>query len=217
MRYDDIKEKHIYNVIFDPVRPNEFDNTHLAVVVKKNNDKKTAIVIPLTTSDNGEGYNKISVGKLQSLPPNLRKDDSYAVYNQVRTVNHKRFMALKDDDGNRKDCPIGDYWFNTLVALSSNELLETLSNEDSMKYHYSRYIELNVRELIEISYEIKRMKRENKSKTEIIPFVNKICELSDDKIKYNDYIGTVDLQNGILDIILKSLDDSILDDLEIAN
>ena len=39
MRFSDIKVGCIYNVIFDPVRDCEFDGKHLAVVLKRNNDK----------------------------------------------------------------------------------------------------------------------------------------------------------------------------------
>ena len=39
MRFSDIKVGYIYNVIFDPVRDCEFDGRHLAVVLKRNNDK----------------------------------------------------------------------------------------------------------------------------------------------------------------------------------
>ena len=40
MRYSDIKEKYVYYVDFNPVKACEFNNNHLAVVLKKNNDKK---------------------------------------------------------------------------------------------------------------------------------------------------------------------------------
>ena len=46
MRFSDIKVGYIYNVIFDPVRDCEFDGRHLAVVLKRNNDKATFIVMP---------------------------------------------------------------------------------------------------------------------------------------------------------------------------
>ena len=50
MRFSDIKVGYIYNVIFDPVRDCEFDGKHLAVVLKRNNDKATFIVMPLTSA-----------------------------------------------------------------------------------------------------------------------------------------------------------------------
>lgn len=85
MKYSDINIGSIYNVDFDPVRPCEFDKLHLALVLKKNNDKKTAIVLPLTSASNGNNVNKINLGKLDCLPSSLKTADTYAVYNQIRT------------------------------------------------------------------------------------------------------------------------------------
>ena len=79
----------------------EFDGKHLTLVLKKNQDNKTVIVVPLTRSSNGDGQNKVNIGEIEGLPSNLKTGDSYAVYNQVRTLNCNRFYALKDDLGNR--------------------------------------------------------------------------------------------------------------------
>lgn len=48
MKFSDIQVGYIYNVIFDPVRNCEFNGKHLALVLKRNNDKQTFIVMPLT-------------------------------------------------------------------------------------------------------------------------------------------------------------------------
>ena len=72
MRFSDIKVGYIYNVIFDPVRDCEFDGKHLAVVLKRNNDKATFIVMPLTSAPNGVGVNKIKLGAMNSLPSSLK-------------------------------------------------------------------------------------------------------------------------------------------------
>lgn len=66
MRASDIKVGCIYNVIFDPVRDCEFDGRHLAVVLKKNNDRSTFIVMPLTSASNGNGINKVHIGQIPS-------------------------------------------------------------------------------------------------------------------------------------------------------
>lgn len=95
MRFSDILVKHIYNVIFDPVRFCEFDGKHLALVLKRNNDKRTFIVMPLTSEPNGVGVNKIKLDTITSLPLSMRNNDTYAVFNQIRTVNADRFIALK--------------------------------------------------------------------------------------------------------------------------
>ena len=94
MKYSDIKEKYVYYVDFNPVRACEFNNNHLAVVLKKNNDKKTAIVMPLTSRENGVGTNKMLLPTINDLPARLKGDDSYAVYDQVRSVNYNRFQPV---------------------------------------------------------------------------------------------------------------------------
>lgn len=81
--------RHIYNVDFDPVRDNEFNGLHLAVVLKKNNDKKSAVVMPLTSVPNGLGTNKFEIHPF-NLPPFFSANPSYAVYNQIRTLNANR-------------------------------------------------------------------------------------------------------------------------------
>lgn len=101
MKFSDIFINHLYYVDFDPVRNCEFNGKHLSLVLKKKNDNQTLIVIPLTKSSNGDGVNKLNIGRLDNLPNNLKAYNSYAVYNQVRTVNCSRFYALKDDDNNR--------------------------------------------------------------------------------------------------------------------
>ena len=98
MKFSDIHVGHIYNVIFDPVRDCEFDGKHLSVVIKKNNDKATAIVIPLTSVPNGVGFNKLKIGSITALPSSLRSSETYASYNQIRTVNASRFIKLKEGD-----------------------------------------------------------------------------------------------------------------------
>ena len=68
MRFSDVKERYLYYVDFDPVRYCEFNGNHLAVVLKKNNDKRTAIVMPLTSRENGVGTNKILIDNIEDLP-----------------------------------------------------------------------------------------------------------------------------------------------------
>lgn len=94
MKFSDIKIKHVYNVIFDPVRNSEFDGKHLALVLKKNNDMKSTIVLPLSSAISGLGSNKIKIS-INSLPTSLRGNPTYAVYNQIRTVHASRFIRLK--------------------------------------------------------------------------------------------------------------------------
>ena len=94
--FSEIKEQHIYYVDFDPVKTCEFNGKHLVIVLKKNLDKKTAIVLPLTSSSSGT--NKINLGKIKELPSNLNIKDTYLVLDQIRTVNFDRFSKLKENN-----------------------------------------------------------------------------------------------------------------------
>lgn len=60
------------------------------------------LYIPMTSKDKGVGINKVSLGTLDCLPTNLQSKDSYAVIDQIRTVNSNRFIELKDG-GNTVD------------------------------------------------------------------------------------------------------------------
>ncbi len=125
MRFSDIKVRHIYNVIFDPIRGCEFDGKHLALVLKRNNDNNTFIVMPLTSASNGDGINKIKLNTISSLPSSLRNNDTYAVYNQIRTVNASRFIKLKEGQ-NVIESKIDDETFNNLFKLGIKEIMFNL-------------------------------------------------------------------------------------------
>lgn len=126
VRASDIKVGCIYNVIFDPVRNCEFDGKHLAVVLKKNNDKSTFIVMPLTSASNGNGINKIHIGQIASLPASLKSNNTYAVFNQVRTVNASRFISLKE--GNTViEALFPQDKFHQLLVLAIKELVYSVN------------------------------------------------------------------------------------------
>lgn len=125
MRASDIRVGNIYNVIFDPVRDCEFDGKHLAVVMKKNNDKSTFIVMPLTSASNGNGINKFFIGKILTLPSSLRSNDTYAVLNQIRTVNASRFISLKEG-GAVVDAIFPQEKLNQLMLLAVKELVYSM-------------------------------------------------------------------------------------------
>ena len=202
MKYEDIQIKQVYNVDFDEVRDCEFDGLHLAIVVKKNNDKRTAIVLPLTTSSNGEGTNKINIGKIESLPDNLKQDDSFAVYNQVRTVNCNRFMALKDDNRIRKDVLLNDVVFTNLVSLCIGELIENFSPNEKINYYYKQYERTTVESIINYAYDIKRLTKEKDEKENQIKETKlQINSLLNYEIDYTKYVSKTDVDNGIIDII----------------
>lgn len=165
MRFSNIKVRHIYNIIFDPVRYCEFDRKHLALVLKQNNDNQTFIVMPLTSESNGNGVNKIKLDTINSLPTSLRGNDTYAVFNQVRTVNADRFIALKEGP-NIVESRIDDKVFYKLLYLGIKELMYNLNQDEKLELLQKAYEEECVAKAKDLAYNILRLERvaEDKSK-----------------------------------------------------
>ena len=159
MRFSDIKVGYIYNVIFDPVRDCEFDRKHLAVVLKRNNDKATFIVMPLTSAPNGVGVNKIKLGAMNSLPSSLKTNDTYAVYNQVRTVNADRFIALKEGSA-VKECPMEKYIFHKLLFLGLREMVYSIPQDERIEILKSAYEAELISKAKDMAYQIVKLRKE---------------------------------------------------------
>lgn len=158
MDFGRVKAKRIYVIQFNTVRPNEFDSEHLGLVLKKNNDGKTCIVMPLTSESNGDGKNKINIGKIPTLPSNLKVTDSYAVYNQVRTVNVERFKPLRDNNA-YVDSYIDDGLFFKLLDLGTSELLYELNFDERISFHKLQYEKAYIAKMIDLTYTIIRLRK----------------------------------------------------------
>lgn len=176
MRFSDIKVGYIYNVIFDPVRDCEFDGKHLAVVLKRNNDKATFIVMPLTSAPNGVGVNKIKLGAMNRLPSSLKTNDTYAVYNQVRTVNADRFIDLKEGSA-VKECPMEKHIFRKLLFLALREMVYSIPQDERIEILKSVYETELVSKAKDMAYQIVKLrKNENPDKKQIDEFLVQINE-----------------------------------------
>lgn len=200
MKFSDVKEKHIYNVIFDPVEPCEFDKKHLALVVKKNNDKKTCIVVPLTSENNGEGLNKINIGHINTLPTSLKCNNTYAVINQVRTVNVSRFMTLKElinGINTPIDCPVNDCIFQTILQYVISELVFIYSSDEKMNIFNLLFHKAKLDKCIELAYNIKKAN-------------DKIEEFLKDKESFENELRIL-LTNFEYDLDKKDIDNGILE------
>jgi uncharacterized protein YifN (PemK superfamily) len=128
LKASDIKIGYIYYVDYEPVKNGEFNGKHLSVVMKRNNDKVTFIVMPLTSSPNGDGVNKVNIGKIAGLPPSIKSKDSYAVFNQVRTVNAMRFSSVKS--GNLKiDAPVDNAILLGLFEFAIRDMVYNISQD----------------------------------------------------------------------------------------
>lgn len=170
MRFSDIKVGYIYNVIFDPVRDCEFDGRHLAVVLKKNNDKATFIVMPLTSASNGDGVNKVKLGVMTTLPSSLKLNDTYAVYNQVRTVNADRFITLKEGSA-VKECQMEKHIFHKLLLLGIREMVYSIPQDERIEILKRAYEVELISKAKDIAYQIVKLRKEE------IPSKEQIDEL----------------------------------------
>ncbi|OOO00564.1 MAG: hypothetical protein ATN35_06685 [Epulopiscium sp. Nele67-Bin004] len=198
MRSSEIKIGHIYFVNFDPVEEFEFNNKHLAVVLKKNVDKRTFIVMPLTSSDRGEGINKIRLDNVIGLPSNLRNKKTYAVYNQVRTLNANRFSNLKEKDKTVK-AKIDDKDRVILYEMSIKELLAGVDIDFRIKIMKNLYQQEVVNKSIQLAYNILRCQKANE------PYVSYEKEI---KLLLKDISYTLsqkDIDNGVDKILIDAL------------
>ena len=167
VRASDIKVGYIYNVIFDPVRDCEFDGKHLAVVLKKNNDKTTFIVMPLTSAQNGNGINKVHIGQVLSLPASLRSNDTYAVFNQIRTVTASRFISLKE--GKKViEAPFPQEKFYKLLVLAVKELVYSIDQDSKIRLLKTVYEQACVEKAKDIAYHILALEKSPDSNAVII-------------------------------------------------
>ena len=167
MRFSDIKIGHIYNVIFDPVRFCEFDGKHLALVLKRNNDKQTFIVMPLTSEPKGNGANKIKLGVVNSLPNSLRRNDTYAVFNQIRTLNADRFIALKEG-ANIIESKIDSEVYTKLLRLAIIELIFNLEQDEKIGVLKKAYEVECIIKAKDLAYSVLKLQKETEIKKEEI-------------------------------------------------
>ena len=201
MLFSKVKEKHIYNVIFDPVRECEFNLTHLAVVLKKNNDNKTCIVMPLTTESNGVGINKINIGCISTLPSSLRNNNTYAVFNQVRTVNVNRFIVLKEIINGQNihiDCQMNNSTFDIVLKKALSELVFAYSSDEKMDLYQRMYNEEKLNKCIGIAYNIEKLNAELETiESQKVLLNNELKQLLDD---FDYELIEVELNNEIKQI-----------------
>lgn len=171
MKFTHVNEKHIYNVIFDPVRNPEFDGTHLALVLKKNNDGQTVVVMPMTTSSNGDLINKKDLGVLNCLPESLRlRGNSFAVFNQIRTVHVSRMISLKDKN-NIVQCKIDDNLFTELLELGISDIVFSLSSDEKINFFHNLAKKESTKKITSLIYDLLKLrknKEDNKNKIEKI-------------------------------------------------
>lgn len=198
MRFSDVKERYVYYVYFNPIQGNEFKGSHMALVLKKNLDMRTAVVMPLSSNSSGQGANKILLPLIQSLPKRLQSNPSYAVYDQVRTVDFKRFTPFYKEGGQHEplEVCIDDDIFTLLVDLGSQELEKNLLLDEKFAIYRKKFSEIANAKIINLAYEIKRTKEDAK---EVERIKNEIRGIIYNSIEYK--FTDIDKENGIENII----------------
>ena len=202
MKSADIKIGHVYYVDFEPVRGGEFNGKHLSVVLKRNNDKYTFVVMPLTSSANGDGVNKKNIGRVAGLPTNIKSKDTYAVYDQVRTVNASRFLAIKS--GNSKIDVIMDNeaWFG-LFELAIRDIVFNVEQNDKIAVLKSAYDRERFKKANNLAYNVIKLRNAISAvEEEIAALKNEIRET----LKDADYIlDAKQKSDGIQEIFNEAL------------
>ena len=164
MKAQSIKIGHIYWIDYEPVKNGEFNNgEHLSVVLKINNDKRTFVVMPLTSSANGVGKNKLNLGKIEGLPPK----DTYAVFNQVRVVSFERFTSITEK--NRvKNVKIREELFLTLFSYVFCDMIFSLKNHnDKISALKKAYDTERFNKAKDLAYDIIKLRKTNENNEKI--------------------------------------------------
>jgi mRNA-degrading endonuclease toxin of MazEF toxin-antitoxin module len=201
LRTSEIKVGYIYYVDYEPVRNCEFGGLHLSVVLKKNNDKTTFVVVPLTSSSNGEGANKVNLGKIFGLPPNLSKNDSYAVYNQIRTVNSNRFRAVTHK---RKtvNASISNNAMQRLYDLIIGDILFNVDKVDKISILKNAFERELLNKAIDIAYDIIKLRKLGAGEEKITELKVRIKETLNDAPRT---MGATQITDDIRNIFDESL------------
>jgi len=178
---NNIEPKHIYYVTFDPVKGNEFSGKHLALVLKLNKDNRTAVVLPLTSSPQGVGGNKKSLDYILSLPSNLRETETYAILDQIRTVDFKRFTQAKDK-GKFITPIVENKLFKKIWIIILEEGLYNVPEDDKIHIYEKLYSKALVTKVQNLAYGIIKekkvatpdMRKISSIENEIIEIINKV-------------------------------------------
>ena len=202
MKASDIKAGYIYYVDYEPVRNGEFNGVHLSIVLKKNSDKYTFVVMPLTSSANGDGINKINIGKIAGFPPNIKGKDTYAVYNQVRTVNADRFRYIKDTNG-RIDVPINRSILSELYNLFIGDILFNINQDEKISILKKAHETERFNKAKDIAYNIIKLRKSGADEETITALKKEIRDTLKEVSYTLDAKQTVDGIQKIFDESLK--------------
>lgn len=186
LRYSDVNAGEVYYANLDPVREYEFGQNHLCIVLEKLDDKRSAIVVSVTSSPSGLGRNKINLGILKGLPERLIKDkqgrpkNTYVVLDQVRTIVTNRIQPILDGknlDGTNKivSYSINSNIFSEIVCKLADSRLQNLhTGNEIMEYHKQKLFAYALDALLELIFSVIKNEKEN---TEVKSEVEHYCSV----------------------------------------
>lgn len=153
MYFERIKEKHIYYVDFNPFKGNEFGLKHMAIVLRKNKNDRTLMVMPLTSKKDDTG--KTIEINVSGLTENLSKNKSHAVFNKVRVVSPERFSHVMDKKSPAR-VTVSDDTYEQLIDLAIEEMECNVSLEHKIQNYKLKLDKCINEKIINLAYSIKK-------------------------------------------------------------
>lgn len=199
--YNDAKVGRILFANYNPVTKPEFNGNHLSIILKKNADNSTVIVLPLTkVASYDPNSSKKLLGTISALPAGLRQHRSYYVYDQVRTLNTNRLSHILDNGKPLEVFVDGDKLKEVLLDCVK-ELDYALSVEEKDEHYYNLFIYARTRHIISVAYDIKQALADEATKHLVPGLIDKLDQLeyekyfldvhmneNDRKLKINEFI-----------------------------
>lgn len=207
IRLNDIKEKKVYYVDFEPSVGNEFGKHHLSIVLKKNHVDKSLLVVPLTGRKDKITPDKTLKIKINGLPERLQHKESYAVINKIRTVDFSRFEPILD--GKILEVKIENNEYIKLISYITDEIEETLNFEEKKEIYTYKFNRAINREIKNLAYVYKKKQINTDEKNSIIRKIKDIIYdnnkafLDLNQYEFNENDKKNELENTIIEILDK--------------
>lgn len=208
--FNDAKVGRVLFADYNPVKKPEFNGNHLSIILKKNIDNSTVIVLPLTkVASHNPNSSKKLLGTISSLPAGLSKNESYYVYDQVRTLNVNRLSHILDN-GKPIEVFVGEEKLKEVLQDCVKELDYALSVEEKDEHYYKLFIYARTRYIISKAYEIKSALSNEATKDSVPDLIEDLKKLEYDKYFSNTHMNEHDHKIKINEFIKDCLEGNLL-------
>ena len=129
---------------------------------------------------------KTGLGQMKCLPSSLNRYETYAVYNQIRTVNVDRFIALKEGSL-IKECEMEKDVFHHLICMGLRELVYNIPQDDKIAILKHMYETEQISKAKDIGYQIIKLRRGTVQNKNLIDDLLKQIKESIKDISYSLY------------------------------